>query len=97
MSEIVVDAQKIADVIAGLRSLQGMSAEYESFSVSFGQSRGPQADALGEAALGVQKLAQQQYALFEQIIRGIVSDMEALGAVDSALARALLADGSQTS
>lgn len=97
MSEIVVDSQKIKDVVAGLQALQSMTAAYESFSVSFGQSRGPQADALGEAALSVKKLAQQQDALFDQIIRGIVSDMEALGAVDAALAQALLAGGSQAS
>lgn len=60
MSEIVADGQKIADVIAGLRPLQGMTAEYEPLGVSFGQSRGPQAEALGEAALSVQKLARHK-------------------------------------
>lgn len=40
MSTITVDKNGILDVVAGLRALQAMTAEYEAFSVSFGQSRG---------------------------------------------------------
>lgn len=97
MSTITVDKNGILDVVSGLRALQAMTAEYEAFSVSFGQSRGPQAVALSEAAMRVAALAQAQDELLEQIIRGIVYDAEALGTVDAELAQALLAEGSAAS
>lgn len=94
MSAITVDKNGVLDVVAKLRALQGMTAAYESFSVSFGESRGPQAEALSDAAARVAALARTQDELLGQIIQGIVYDAEALGAVDAALAQALLAEGS---
>ena len=49
MSTITVDKNGILDVVAGLRALQAMTAEYEAFSVSFGQSRGRRPMALSES------------------------------------------------
>lgn len=94
MSAITVDKNGVLDVVAKLRALQGMTAAYESFSVSFGESRGPQAEALSDAAARVAALARTQDELLGQIIQGIVYDAEALGEVDAALAQALLAEGS---
>ena len=59
MSAITVDKNGVLDVVAKLRALQGMTAAYESFSVSFGESRGPQAEVLSDAAARVAALARK--------------------------------------
>lgn len=90
MSTITVDPMKVADIVQSLRSLASLCSDYESLSLEFSESSGPQVDGLVAAAQAVGALAAKEHALIDAIADGIVYDMVALCNMDAAIAQALL-------